>query len=93
MAWCTIAHLGGGLAIGMLVAVRIARVVEFCTTTAELRSEHTSQQNRRQIIAKSIVCSMTLCTIAHLGGKLAIGLSIAARIALVREICIQTVIP
>eukprot|EP00961_Rhodomonas_salina_P186882 2523363-Rhodomonas_salina.1 len=36
MAWCTIAHLGGGLAIGGSVAARIARVVEFCMTTAEL---------------------------------------------------------
>eukprot|EP00961_Rhodomonas_salina_P061923 831434-Rhodomonas_salina.1 len=41
--------------------------------------------------------ALAWCTIAHLGGlgKLAVGLSIAARIARVRKICIQsqTVIP
>eukprot|EP00961_Rhodomonas_salina_P083813 1126275-Rhodomonas_salina.1 len=51
MAWCRIAHLGGELAICVWIAERLVRVVEICTTKAELRlrSGHTSWQNQQQI--------------------------------------------
>eukprot|EP00961_Rhodomonas_salina_P281338 3801444-Rhodomonas_salina.1 len=83
------------LAIGVSLAVtaQLTWVVEFCITAAELRPEHPSQQNQQQIIANLIGYCMAWCTIAHLGGKLAIGLLITERIAQVHEICIQTVIP
>ena len=90
MAWCRIAHLGGELAIGVWIAARLARVVENCTTKAELRSGHTSWQNQQQIVAKSIIYSIGLCRIAHLGEELAIGVWIAARLARVVEICTAT---
>eukprot|EP00961_Rhodomonas_salina_P086827 1167628-Rhodomonas_salina.1 len=75
------------LAIGVAIAARLAQVVEICTTKAELRSGHTSWQNRQQIVAKSIIYSMVWCTITHLHQELAIGVAIAARLALVVEIC------